>query len=46
MRVLKGIVAFIMILLFSCGFSIFAYSTWFDHRKELKSDAFNDDLSK
>lgn len=25
MRVLKGIVAFIMILLFSCGFSIFAY---------------------
>ena len=25
MRVLKGIVAFVMILLFSCGFSIFAY---------------------
>ena len=25
MRVLKGIVAFIMILLFACGFSIFAY---------------------
>ena len=25
MRVLKGIIAFIMILLFSCGFSIFAY---------------------
>ena len=25
MRVLKGVVAFIMILLFSCGFSIFAY---------------------
>ena len=25
MRVLKGIIAFVMILLFSCGFSIFAY---------------------
>lgn len=25
MRILKGVIAFIMILLFSCGFSIFAY---------------------
>ena len=25
MRVLKGIVAFVMILMFACGFSIFAY---------------------